>query len=77
MTSDIQNAKIELIKWLTTIEDIALVEKLIDIKKQETEYSWNELSKSEKTSIENGIADADNGKLKPHSEAKKRYEKCL
>ena len=38
---------------------------------------WNEASDGEKTSIELGLSDAEKGKLKPHSEAKKIYEKWL
>ena len=36
-----------------------------------------EISKAERESIQKGIIDADNGKLKPHSEARKVYEKWL
>jgi len=38
---------------------------------------WEEISKEEIKSIEEGIKDADSGKLKSHSEARKLYEKWL
>ena len=38
---------------------------------------WKEISKEEKKSIAKGIQDADSGKLKSHSEAKKLYDKWL
>lgn len=38
---------------------------------------WNEISLSEKESIEKGIQDADNGKLTSHSYIKELYEKWL
>ncbi|QTE22172.1 hypothetical protein [Polaribacter cellanae] len=38
---------------------------------------WNTISDAEKESIELGISDADKGKLKPHSKARKIYEKWL
>lgn len=77
MEINIQNAKIELIQWLTTLEDSSLIQKIIDLRKGETKDWWNEISDAEKKSIEKGILDADNGKLKPNSDAKKIYGKWL
>lgn len=77
MEINIQNAKIELIQWLTTLEDSSLIQKIIDLRKSETKDWWNEISDAEKKSIEKGILDADNGKLKPNSDAKKIYGKWL
>ncbi len=75
MEINIQNTKIELIQWLTTLEDSSLIQKIIELKENESKNWWNDISDAEKKSIELGIADADNGKLKPNSEAKKIYEK--
>ncbi|MCD8528744.1 MAG: hypothetical protein LRY27_01920 [Chitinophagales bacterium] len=77
MEMNIQNAKIELIQWLTTLEDISLIQKIIELRKNETKDWWNDLSDTEKESIELGITDAENGKLNPNSEAKKIYGKWL
>ncbi len=77
MEINIQNAKIELIQWLTTLEDSSLIQKIIELRNSETKDWWNDLSESEEASIELGIADAENGKLKPNSEAKKIYGKWL
>jgi len=77
MEINIQNAKIELIQWLTTLEDSSLIQKIIELKKNETVDWWDEISDSEKKSIELGISDANNGNLIPNSEAKKIYEKWL
>ena len=38
---------------------------------------WNEISDAEKNSIEMGLKDAEEGKVVPHSEVKKLYEKYL
>ena len=43
---------------------------------EKTEW-WEEISKDEIKSIEEGIKDADSGKLKSHSEARNLYEKWL
>lgn len=77
MGMDIQNAKIELIQWLTTLEDSSLIKKIIELRKKETKDWWNEISDTEKESIEIGLSDAENGKLKPNSEAERIYGKWL
>lgn len=77
MDIDIQNAKIELIQWLTTLEDSSVIRKIIELRRTETEDWWNELPDSEKRSIETGISDADRGNLKPNRDAKKIYGKWL
>jgi hypothetical protein len=77
MIKNIQNTKIELIQWLTTIEDEKVLNKLLDFRKQEGSDWWNIISESEKKSIEKGILDADSGNIVPHSIAKNLYEKWL
>lgn len=49
----------------------------IEQKRNETKDSTSELSDLEKKSIELGLSDANNGKLKPNSEAEKIYGKWL
>lgn len=77
MEINIQNAKIELIQWLTTLEDSDLIQKIIELRNRETKDWWNDISDAEKKSIVSGISDAENGKLKSNSEAKKIYGKWL
>jgi malonyl CoA-acyl carrier protein transacylase len=77
MEIDIQNAKIELIQWLTTLEDSSLIQKLIELKTKETKDWWDEIQPIEKRSVELGLSDADQGKLNAHSKAEKIYGKWL
>ncbi len=77
MEANIQNIKIELIQWLTTLDDSSLIQKILDLRKSQTKDWWIEISEAERISIEKGISDADNGKLNSHSEARKTYEKWL
>ncbi|MBI9036608.1 MAG: hypothetical protein JEY97_00625 [Bacteroidales bacterium] len=77
MEANIQNIKIELIQWLTTIDDWSLIQKVLDLRINQTKDWWETISDIEKKSIEQGISDADNGKLNSHSEARKMYEKWL
>ncbi|MCB0801575.1 MAG: hypothetical protein KDB74_00630 [Flavobacteriales bacterium] len=77
MEINIQNAKMELIQWLTTVEDKSIIQRILELRNNETKDWWDEISDTEKKAIESGIADADNGKLNSHSEAKKIYGKWL
>jgi hypothetical protein len=77
MDINLQNKKIELIQWLSTLEDPSLIDKLMKLRKKEKTDWWNEISTEEKKSIELGITDADNGKLTSHSNVKKIYDKWL
>ena len=72
----IQNKKLELIQWLSTIEDLNFLDKISDMISRERKKDWwDEISETEKQSIEKGIAQADAGKLNPHSKARKIYGK--
>ena len=72
----IQNKKLELIQWLSTIEDLNFLDKISDMISRERKKDWwDEISDAEKQSIEKGIAQADAGKLNPHSKARKIYGK--
>jgi hypothetical protein len=73
----IQSTKLELIQWLSTIEDLSVLNKIIDLKKQENKDWWNSISENEKQSIEKGLKDAESGKLNSHSKAKQLYDKWL
>ncbi|MBC6401485.1 MAG: hypothetical protein GDA42_10785 [Ekhidna sp.] len=75
MGIDIQKAKIELIQWLTTLEDSSLIQKIMELRKNEIKDWWNEISDTERKSIELGVSDAEKVKLKPNSEAEKIYGK--
>lgn len=77
MNSQALDKKIELIQWLSTLEDNTIIEKLVKFRHQETKDWWNSISTEEQESIEKGISDAENGNIKPHSTARELYEKWL
>jgi predicted transcriptional regulator len=74
-TPDIQARKLELIQWLSVIEDVSLLEKLAELKEQSARDWWDEISDAEKESISRGLEDANAGRLNAHSEARAIYEK--
>jgi len=75
VTSNIQDRKLELIQWLSLIDDVALLDKVADLKEQSTRDWWDEVSDTAKQSISKGLEDADAGRVKPHSAARAIYEK--
>lgn len=77
MNAQILNEKLELIQWLSSLEDVSLIKKLVEFRKNETKDFWNSISEEEKRSIEKGISEADSGKLMSHTEARQLYEKWL
>ena len=76
-STNIQERKLELIQWLSVIEDISLLDKLAELKEESMRDWWDEISEAEKKSISKGLEDANVGRLKPHSEAQAIYEKRL
>ena len=75
--TQILDKKIELIQWLSSLEDKVIIDKLLQFRKAETKDWWETTQDEEKASINKGIKDADNNKLNSHSSAKKIYEKWL
>lgn len=49
---NILNKKLELIQWLSTIEDINTIEKIMELRRRENKDWWNVISENEKQSIE-------------------------
>ena len=74
---NIQSKKLELIQWLSTVDDLSVLNKIIDLKKQENRDWWNSISENERQSVEIGLQDAEVGKLNSHSKAKQLYDKWL
>ena len=74
---NIESKKLALIQWLTSLNDVSMIDKILELKQKETKDWWNETSDEEKESIEKGLSDAESGKLTPHSEIIKKYEKWL
>lgn len=72
--------KIEIIQWITGLDDKATLSQLRKIKEQ-SDIKLNDLvdsiSLKERESIQRGIEDAANGRVTPHSEVRKKYEKWL
>ncbi|MCF8296267.1 MAG: hypothetical protein K9J13_01875 [Saprospiraceae bacterium] len=74
---NIHAEKLKLIEWIAKIQDFNTIEKLIKIRNKNPNDWWDELSEFEKTEIQLGIDDIEQGNTIDHSEVKKLYEKYL
>jgi hypothetical protein len=75
---DITATKLNLIQWITELDDEVMLNVLDVIKEQSTQNDWwNIIPEEEKTSIEKGLSDVKENKTVAHSEVKKRYGKWL
>jgi predicted transcriptional regulator len=71
---DIQAEKLNLIKWLTDVNEPSIIKRFIALKqKQQTDW-WDEISAEEKAEIEEGLAQADNGEVIPHETVMAKYQ---
>jgi len=67
--------KLELIEWLTKLDDNDTIEYLKIIKDSSSANNdwWDDLSESQKAGIERGINDIKTGKTISHDEVKAKY----
>jgi predicted transcriptional regulator len=77
MSPEIQTKKLELIQWVAGIQDESLIDELQKFMQGENRDWWDDLSDDQKASIEAGQEDIEAGRVMPHEEVKKVYEKWL
>jgi predicted P-loop ATPase/GTPase len=75
---NVEKEKLEIIKWVTGLKDNTAIErlKMLREKPKKTDW-WDEIIDEEKAAIDKGLEDIKAGRVKPHREAKKLYEKWL
>ena len=75
---NVEKEKLEIIKWVTGLKDDTAIERLrmLRVSPKKGDW-WVEITDEEKSAIDKGIADLKAGRVKPHKEAKKLYEKWL
>jgi len=67
--------KLELIEWLAHLDDDDTISYLKIVKDSSETGSdwWQELSDEQRTGIERGLRDIDEGRVTPHDQVKKEY----
>jgi len=76
---NIQSEKLSLIEWISRLNDLAIIEKLREIKENYSKSKdwWETLNKEELESIHRGLKDFNEGKTHSHETAREKYEKFL
>ncbi len=71
--------KLRLIEWIARLEDISIINKLKQVQDENSSMPdlWEELSESDKQSIERGMRDIEAGSIHSHETVRKLYEKYL
>ncbi len=71
----IKAIKLELIEWLSNLQDSETIEYLKFVKDSDSKENdwWHDLSNEDKAGIERGLADADAGRVVSQEEVKKKY----
>lgn len=67
--------KLELIEWLTKLDDNETIEylKIVKDSKSTSNDWWNDLTENQKRGIIRGLKDIEQGKTISHDEIKNRY----
>ncbi|WP_372948031.1 hypothetical protein [Mariniphaga sp.] len=67
--------KLELIEWLTKLDDDETIEylKLVKDSTSSEEDWWHILTLEQKSGIERGLKDIEEGRVTPHEEVKEKY----
>jgi hypothetical protein len=76
--SNVEKEKLEIIKWVTGLKDNTTIERLKMLREKPKKIDWwNEITDEERAAIDKGLEDIKAGRVKPHREAKKLYERWL
>jgi predicted transcriptional regulator len=75
----IQSEKLDLIEWISKLNDTSVIEKLRAIKANYTKSEdwYADLNSEELASIEQGLKDIEEGRLKSHDSAREIFGKYL
>lgn len=76
---NIQTEKLNLIEWISRLNDNSVIDKLRQIKADYIKSGdcWDDIQQEEIESIERGLKDFDEGRVHSHATARKLYEKYL
>jgi len=76
---NIQTEKQNLIDWISSLEDESLIETIKEFRESYTSKKdwWDEISESERNSIDRGLKDLEEGRIVPFEEVMEKYKKWL
>ena len=70
-----ETIKLELIEWLTKLNDLDTLKYLKIVKDARTGNKdwWDDLTEQQRLGIQRGLKDIDEGRIVSHSDVKKKY----
>jgi predicted transcriptional regulator len=76
---NIQTEKLDLIEWITKLNDSVIIERLRKIKDDYSKSKdwWDALKKEELDSINKGLTDFEEGRIHSHETVRQIYDKYL
>jgi hypothetical protein len=71
----IEAIKLELIEWLTKLEDNETIKylKIVKDSKNNKNDWWNDLTEEQKRGIQKGLKDIEEGRVFSHEEVRRKY----
>lgn len=76
--SNIEKDKLEIIRWVTGLKDETSIQRLKMLKDGAVNTDWwEQISDEERETINKGLEDVRAGRVKPHNEVRKLYERWL
>ena len=70
---DVQTEKLQLIKWLTGINDLSIIEELKAFKSQNESDWWDGRTLEQREDIEAGLVDLEDGRKTDFDQVMKKY----
>ena len=70
---DIQAEKLQLISWLSSLNNPDIIKQLVAIKEKQPDW-WDEISEAERSDIKEGLDQADRGLVVPHQLVMEKYK---
>lgn len=71
---NLEAEKLSLIQWLAQVTDEEIIDKIKTLRASTSDW-WDQITIEERTEIEEGLSQANSGKVIPHEEVMKKYRK--
>jgi predicted transcriptional regulator len=77
MNNELVSLKLELIQWILNLDDADVLHSIKDLQSANQTDWWEDLNEEQKASIKTGLDDLEAGKVHPHSEVTKLFDRWL
>lgn len=77
MKSELLSLKLDLINWISNLDDPNILHSIKDLQSANQTDWWDDLTHEQKQSVEEGLSDVKNGRVHSHDEVSKLFDKWL